>query len=77
MANLIALPIADKLEDKSAREKTLRALIIECIFQVQQMSNPTAAREILEPYLPEKQRERGGGNSYTSGAKDGSERRAA
>jgi chemotaxis protein MotA len=61
------LPIADKLEDKSAREKTLRALIIECIFQVQQMQNPTALREILEPFLPEKQREGGGkGNSYTN-----------
>ena len=77
MANLIALTIADKLEDKSEREKTLRALIIECIFQVQQMANPTAAREILEPFLPEKQRERGGGNSYTTGSKDSSDRRAA
>ncbi len=72
IANLIALPIADKLEDKSTREKTLRALIIECIFQVQQMQNPTALLEILEPYLPEKQRE-GGSNSYT-GTKSDSKR---
>ena len=69
VANLIALPIADKLEDKSAREKTLRALIIECIFQVQQLQNPPAVREILEPFLPEKQRERGSNDSYTGGSR--------
>jgi chemotaxis protein MotA len=69
IANLIALPIADKLTDKSARAKTTRALIIECIFQVQQMQNPTAVREILEPFLPEKQRESGSSNSYTGGTK--------
>ena len=67
IANLIALPIADKLEDKSARAKNLRALIIECIFQVQQMQNPTAVREILEPFLPEKRREGASSDSYTTG----------
>jgi chemotaxis protein MotA len=66
IANLIALPIADKLENKSAREKTQRGLIIECILQVQQLQNPTALREILEPYLPEKQRE-----SANTGTKPG------
>ncbi len=64
-ANLIALPIADKLEDKSAREKTLRALIIECVFQIQQLRNPTEVREVLEPYLPEKQRSAGAGDTWT------------
>lgn len=66
IANLIALPIADKLEAKSDQEKTLRGLIIECVFQIQQMQNPTSMREILEPYLPEKRRPSGGGKeSYT------------
>lgn len=67
IANLVALPIADKLESKSEQEKQLRGLIIECVFQIQQMQNPTAMREILEPYLPEKQRRPGGSNSYTAG----------
>ncbi|MAF48807.1 MAG: MotA/TolQ/ExbB proton channel family protein [Rhodospirillales bacterium] len=70
LANLIALPIADKLEDKARREKTLRSLIIECVFQIQQLQNPTAMREILEPYLPEKQRAIGGDDAYTGGAKN-------
>ncbi len=67
LANLIALPIAAKLEDKSQRERVLRGLIIECVFQIQQLQNPTAMREVLEPYLPEKQRQTGGGDSYTGG----------
>jgi chemotaxis protein MotA len=67
IANLIALPIADKLESKSNEDKALRSLIIECVFQIQQMQNPTAMLEILEPHLPEKQRQVGGGNSYTAG----------
>ncbi|WP_417819456.1 motility protein A [Terasakiella sp.] len=67
IANLIALPIADKLESKSAEDKALRSLIIECVFQIQQMQNPTAMLEILEPHLPEKQRQMGTGGSYTAG----------
>jgi len=68
MANLIALPIADKLESKSSEDKALRSLIIECVFQIQQMQNPTAMLEILEPHLPEKQRQ-GAANAgaYTAG----------
>ena len=76
LANLIALPIAEKLEDKSARERMLRSLIIECVFQIQQLQNPTAMREILEPYLPEKQRGTGGDNSYTGGGKSGGDSQA-
>lgn len=65
IANLIALPIADKLEAKSRQERALRSLIVECVFQIQQLQNPTSMREILEPHLPEKQRQSGGGDSYT------------
>lgn len=65
IANLIALPIADKLESKSSEDKALRSLIIECVFQIQQMQNPTAMLEILEPHLPEKQRTAGTNDSYT------------
>lgn len=57
IANLIALPVADKLERRSEQDKANRALIIECVFQIQQLQNPTAMREILEPFLPEKHRQ--------------------
>ena len=71
LANLVAIPIADKLADKSQKEKAVRALIIECVFQVQQMQNPMAMREILEPYMPEKHRMPGTGSGYTGGKKAG------
>ncbi|MDP6573820.1 MAG: MotA/TolQ/ExbB proton channel family protein [Rhodospirillales bacterium] len=67
IANLIALPIADKLQAKSAKEREHRSLIIECVFQIQQLQNPTSMRDILEPYLPEKQRQVGAKDSYTGG----------
>ena len=67
IANLIALPIADKLAAKSDLEKANRSLIIECVFQIQQRSNPTAMMEILEAFLPEKQRQLGARSSYTGG----------
>jgi chemotaxis protein MotA len=69
IANLIALPIADKLVARSNQERTLRSLIIECVFQIQQLQNPTALREILEPYLPEKQRKPGTADGFTGGSK--------
>ncbi|MCW8914931.1 MAG: MotA/TolQ/ExbB proton channel family protein [Magnetovibrio sp.] len=72
LANLVAIPIADKLEDKRQRDMSLRSLIIECIFQIQQKQHPTTMMEILEGYLPEKQRQLGARDSYTTpdGKKD-------
>ena len=68
MANLLALPIADKRAEKSRQEKETRSLIIECVFQIQQLQNPTSMREVLEPYLPEKQRSPGTSDrGYTAG----------
>lgn len=68
IANMIAIPIADKLDDKRQREMEIRSLIIECIFQIQQQQNPTAMMEILEAYLPEKQRKPGTKDGYTGGS---------
>lgn len=67
IANLIALPIADKLESKSAAERSLRSLVIECVFQIQQRTNPTEMIEVLEIHLPEKQRRQGAPDTYTAG----------
>jgi chemotaxis protein MotA len=69
IANLIALPIADKLAAKSEQEKASRSLIIECVFQIQQRTNPTAMMEILEAFLPEKQRQLGARSAFTAGKK--------
>lgn len=69
IANLIALPIADKLSAKADQSKALRALIIECVFQIQQTQNPSTMQEILESFLPEKRPPPGGGQNYTDRSK--------
>ena len=58
IAQLIALPISDKLEAKNSLERANRTLIIESIVQIHERNNPTAVFDILEAYLPEKQRNR-------------------
>lgn len=59
IAQLIALPISDKLEAKNEIEKANRVLIIEAIMQIHERNNPTTVLDVLEAYLPEKQRSRG------------------
>jgi len=63
IAQLIALPIADKLEAKNAIERGNKVLIIEAIVQIHERNNPTAVLDILEAYLPEKQRQRRAGDA--------------
>ncbi len=58
IAQLIALPISDKLEAKNQIERGNRVLIIEALIQIHERNNPTAVLDILEAYLPEKQRNR-------------------
>ncbi len=67
VANLLAIPIADKLEAKSRQDRELRALIIECVFQIHNRANPTEMMEVLESFLPEKQRRLGAPDAYTGG----------
>ena len=67
IANLLALPIADKLEAKSRQDRELRALIIECVFQILNKTNPMEMLEVLETYLPEKQRRVGAPDSHSGG----------
>ncbi len=58
IAQLIALPISDKLEAKNEIERGNRVLIIEALIQIHERNNPTEVLDILEAYLPEKQRNR-------------------
>ena len=62
IAQLIALPISDKLEAKNQLERGNRVLIIEALIQIHERNNPTAVLDILEAYLPEKQRNRRSGD---------------
>lgn len=56
IANLIALPIADKLATKAKIEEVNQTLTIDGVIQVRDGKNPNLIREMLVAYLPEKQR---------------------
>ena len=58
IANLIALPIADKLELRGMQEKVNKLLMIESIVSIQQGQNPRIMDEVLEAYIPHHEREK-------------------
>jgi len=56
IANVIALPIADKLALRSKQERTTKSLILEGITGIQQGFNPRVIEDLLKTYLPGSQR---------------------
>lgn len=59
IANLIALPIADKLALRSQEERRMKSLILDGLSGIQAGHNPRMIQEILSTYLPQKQRKTG------------------
>jgi chemotaxis protein MotA len=57
VANLVCLPLADKLHLKLLDEETNRTLIIDGILMIRDSKSPALVREMLLAYLPEKHRE--------------------
>ncbi|MEM6511606.1 MAG: flagellar motor protein PomA [Pseudomonadota bacterium] len=56
LANMFALPIADKLTLRSAEEHTNKSLIIDALLSIQSGQNPRIIESMLESYLPKSQR---------------------
>ena len=56
VANLVALPIADKLGVKSKAMDINSTLAIDGIMQIRENKSPNLIRELLISYLPEKHR---------------------
>ena len=52
MANVVLLPIAEKLKIRSAEERMVRDMILEGILSIQAGDNPRIVREKLEAFLP-------------------------
>lgn len=52
IANLIAIPLAAKLEIKTEFDRMTHELIVESVVQLQQNQSPVAMAEILSAYLP-------------------------
>jgi len=57
IANIVCLPIADKLHLKLVDEEINRTLIIDGVLMIRESKSPTLVREMLLAYLPEKHRE--------------------
>jgi chemotaxis protein MotA len=56
VANLICLPIADKLDAKFKVEEVNLTLAIDGVVQIRDSKSPDLIKEMLVAYLPEKQR---------------------
>ncbi|PSJ45434.1 flagellar motor protein PomA [Zobellella taiwanensis] len=56
LANMVALPIADKLELRSGEERLNRTLILDAIMSIQDGQNPRVMQSLLENYLADAKR---------------------
>ena len=68
IANLVALPIADKLETKTEEERLTKELILEAISQIHARQSPMILADILEGFLPENERARSDDDDDEAGA---------
>lgn len=57
VANLICLPISDKLNAKLGVEEVNQTLVIDGIMSIRDGKSPALIKEMLTAYLPEKMRE--------------------
>ncbi|MCW8877483.1 MAG: flagellar motor protein PomA [Kangiellaceae bacterium] len=56
MANMVGIPIADKLNVRDDEEKTSKALIIDGLLGIQAGQNPRVIEQVLHGYLAESKR---------------------
>jgi chemotaxis protein MotA len=57
IANLVAIPIADKLALRSTEERLTKSLIIDAVMSIQDGQHPRVMRDLLRNYLPQSRRE--------------------
>lgn len=61
IANLIVLPISDKLKRRSQEEELNKKLVVEGVLGLQKGLNPRVLEELLKTFLPPKKRGSEGG----------------
>jgi len=59
VANMIAIPISDKLKLRASEEKLNRSLILDGVLGIQDGQNPRVIEGLLRNYLPESKRDAG------------------
>lgn len=60
LANMVALPIADKLNLRKADEGRIKAMCIDAVLAIQEGQNPRIIESMLQTYLDPKKRKEGG-----------------
>jgi len=71
IANLFALPIADKLDHRSQEEALTKAIVIESVASIQEGRNPRVMEQLLRSYLPGSQADGGLDDMDMAGAEYG------
>jgi chemotaxis protein MotA len=56
IANVIAIPIADKLAMRSTHERLAKSLIIDAVMSIQDGQHPRVMQDLLKNYLPKSRR---------------------
>lgn len=56
LANVIAIPVADKLALRSKEEQRHKSLVIDALIGIQEGQNPRIIESMLEAYLPRSRR---------------------
>jgi chemotaxis protein MotA len=56
IANVIAIPIADKLAMRSTDERLAKSLIIDAVMSIQDGQHPRVVQDLLKNYLPKNRR---------------------
>jgi chemotaxis protein MotA len=56
IANVIAIPIADKLALRSTDERLSKSLIIDAVMSIQDGQHPRVMQDLLKNYLPKNRR---------------------
>ena len=56
IANMFAIPIADKLSLRANEERMVKTMIIDSLLGIQEGRNPRVIEEILKTYLPSSKR---------------------
>jgi chemotaxis protein MotA len=57
IAQVIALPLADKLSLRSKRDKEMMSLVIDSVISIQKGLSPRVIGELLKTYVPKDERE--------------------
>jgi len=60
IANVFAIPIADKLGLRANEERMVKSMIIDSLQGIQEGRNPRVIEEILKTYLPSSKRQAAG-----------------